>query len=132
MKQLSMLSLLFVLFFTTSCKKEYITQTIPNTTVVTTIIPADWQYSSGDGTYNAAIPMPEIDQVVFDNDGVVVSAMFDGINYEGLPQVYDGYTYTYFYKPGYLTISIQAANGGPGGRPTGNIRFKIVLIPSGQ
>lgn len=131
MKKLSILSLLLLIVFA-SCKKEYINQTIPNTTVVHTVNSADWTYSSADGTYNATISMPEINDVVFDNDGVVVAAMFDGVNYEGLPQVYGGYTYTYFYQPGYLTISIQAANGGEGGRPTGNIRFKIVLVPSGQ
>lgn len=132
MKKLSMLSLLFMLLLGAGCKKEYYTENIPNYTVVTTVESSQWTFNSNDGTYNARITMPEISDVVFQNDGVVVAAMFDGANYEGLPQVYGGYTYTYFYQPGYLTISIQGANGGQGGRPTGGIGFKIVLIPSQQ
>jgi hypothetical protein len=132
MKKLSMLSLLLVLLLGTGCKKEYYTENVPNYTVVTTVQSSEWAYNTTDGTYNARISMPEIDDVVFNNDGIVVAAMFDGVNYEGLPQVYGGYTYTYFYQPGYLTISIQGATGSEGGRPTGGIKFKIVLIPSQQ
>ncbi len=135
MKKLPLLFLLLgiVLFTTSACKKEYITnETIPNFTVVHTVVVADWTLNQADGTYTAVIKMPEIDNVSFDNDGVVVAAMFDNINYEALPQVYDGFSYTFFYSPGFLTISVQGANGGPGSRPTGPIKFKIVLVPSAQ
>lgn len=130
MKRISVLSALMLLLFATSCKKEYITQAIPNTTVVQTVAPSNWTVNPNDGTYNASIQMPEIDQTVFDNDAVVVAASFGGGSYEGLPQVFDGYSYTYFYQPGSVTISIQGANGSEGGRPSGNITFKITLLPS--
>lgn len=133
MTKLSMLSLLFVMLFATSCKKEYYTENIPNYTVVTTITPNTWEYNSGDKTYNAVIAMQEINDVVFENDGVVVSAMFSNNVYDALPQVYNGYSYTYFYQPGFLTISYQSTDAGATpNRPTGNITFKIVLIPSQQ
>ncbi|GGH72060.1 hypothetical protein HNQ91_003360 [Filimonas zeae] len=133
MTKLSMLSLLFVMLFATSCKKEYYTENVPNYTVVTTVTPNQWEYNSGDRTYNAVIQMPEINDVVFENDGVVVSAMFGQNTYDALPQVYEGYSYTYFYQPGYLTISYQSTDPSvTPGRPTGNITFKIVLIPSQQ
>jgi hypothetical protein len=136
MNKLSMLALLFILFIATSCKKEYYTtevkEVIPNRTVVYTVQPSAWNFNQSDGTYVTTIGMPEIDNVVFDNDGVVVSAMFDGNIYEALPQVYGGYSYTFYYKKGALTLSIQGANGSQGVRPSNAITFKIVLIPSEQ
>ncbi len=134
MKKWPLLLLLASIFLvSSSCKKEYITnETIPNFTVVHTVAVADWTLRQSDGTYNAVINMPEIDNVTFDNDGVIVAAMFDGTNYEALPQVYDGFSYTYFYSPGFLTVSVQGATGGAGSRPTGPIKFKIVLVPSEQ
>lgn len=132
MKKLTILPLLFLFVLASSCKKEYITQetVIQNTTVLATIQPNQWAYSSTDGTYNATINMPEIDQTVNDNDGVVVAAKFDGVNYEGLPQVYGGYSYTYYYQPGYLSISVQNADGTAGAAPTEAVDIKIVLVPS--
>lgn len=134
MKKWPLLLLLASIFLVaSSCKKEYITnETIPNFTVVHTVAVADWTYRQADGTYTAVINMPEIDNVSFDNDGVVVAAMFDGTNYEALPQVYDGFSYTFFYSPGFLTLSVQKADGTAATRPTGPIKFKIVLIPSEQ
>ncbi len=128
-----LLALLSIFLVASSCKKEYITnENIPNFTVVHTVAIADWKLNQQDGTYTAVINMPEIDNVSFTNDGVVVAAMFDGTNYEALPQVYDNLSYTFFYSPGFLTLSIQGANGGQGARPTGPVKFKIVLIPSEQ
>lgn len=133
MKKQLILPLLAVLVFMMSgCKKEYITQTIQNTTVLTTVKPSDWSFQSSDGTYTVGINMPEITDVVNDNDGVLVDCMFDGINYEPLPQVYNGYSYTYFYRTGVLYLSVQGADGSNGVRPTANVGVKIVLIPSGQ
>ncbi|WP_127131752.1 hypothetical protein [Pseudoflavitalea rhizosphaerae] len=135
MNKLSIIALLFVLVLGVSCKKEYYTTEvteIPNRTIVYTVPPSAWSFNSSDGTYITAIDMPEIDDVVFENDGVVVAALFDGTNYEVLPQVYGGFSYTYFYKPGGLTISIQGSDGSDGFKPTTGIKFKIVLIPSEQ
>lgn len=135
MKKLPLLLLLLSVFFVaSSCTKQYNTteEVIPNFTVVHTVAVGDWKFTAADGTYTAIINMPEIDNVSFDNDGVVVAAMFDNVNYEALPQVYDGLSYTFFYSPGFLTISVQGANGGQGSKPTGPVRFKIVLIPSAQ
>lgn len=134
MKYLSILALVFTLFFASSCTKEYntIEEVIPNRTIVYTVPVSGWSFNASDGTYITNINMPEIDNVVFENDGVVVAAMFDSNTYEVLPQVYGGYSYTYYYKPGLLTVSIQGANGSQGVRPNNPITFKIVLIPSEQ
>ncbi|WP_298709863.1 hypothetical protein [uncultured Chitinophaga sp.] len=133
MKRFPILLLLLGVVMTSACTKEYnTTEVIPNFTVVHTVAVADWTYTQADGTYNAIINMPEIDNVSFENDGVIVAAMFDRTNYEALPQVYDGYSYTFFYQPGYVSLSVQGANGGQGARPTGPVTFKIVLVPSAQ
>jgi hypothetical protein len=135
MNKLSILAFIFILFIASSCKKEYYTtevNEIPNRTIVYTVPASAWNFNQSDGTYITVIDMPEIDNVVFDNDGVVVAALFDGTNYEVLPQVYGGYSYTYYYKPGSLTVSVQGSDGSQGVKPTNGIKFKIVLIPSEQ
>lgn len=135
MNKLPLLALLSTLVFASSCKKEYYTtevNEIPNQTIVYTVQPSGWSFNQADGTFITHINMPEIDNVVFDNDGVVVAAMFGDTDYEVLPQVYNGYSYTFYYRPGRLTISIQGSDGSQGVRPTNGIKFKIVLIPSKQ
>lgn len=131
MKKISVFAVLLMLF-ATACKKEYVTQEVRNTTVVYTLKASDWTLDNSDGTYNASIGMPEIDQTVFENDGVVASAMFNEGLYDALPQVYGGVTYLYYYQPGAVTISIQGANGSAVTKPTRDITFKIVLVPSMQ
>lgn len=111
------------------CKKEYITQEIPNTTIQTSVATNNWTYDSGTKTYYAQINMPEITDATNQTDGVLVYISGDGITWEALPDVYNGTTIIYTYKPGVLYLEIQGSDGSTV-NPPGNLYVKIVLVAS--
>lgn len=112
------------------CKKEYITQElIPNTTIQTSVATNNWTYDSNTKTYFAQINMPEITDGNNQTDGVLVYISGDGTTWEALPDVYNGTTIIYTYKPGVLYLEIQGSDGSTV-NPPGNLYVKIVLVAS--
>ena len=122
-----LLVLSVILLSSCTTKKEVV---IPNITVITDVHPSDWQYSASSQTYYVTLSMPEIDSYTNQYDGILVS-MSGGSNiYEGLPEVYNGNSYSYTHQPGFLTVEVQGANGATVTPPTYTVRMKIVIIPS--
>ncbi len=131
MKALAFASFLFLVAVLPACtKKEMV---IPNQTILTDVAPNNWQYDSNTKTYYVNINMPEIDSYVNQTDGVLVyiSSSTSGDNvYEAIPEVYNGYSYTYIYSPGQLSIEVQGANGTTVNPPNYPLHVKIVLVKS--
>ncbi|WP_343673077.1 hypothetical protein [Chitinophaga sp.] len=111
------------------CKKEYITQEIPNTTIQTSVPSSSWTYDSNTKTYVVQVNMPELNDNTNQTDGVLCYISGDGTTWEALPDVYNGSTIVYTYKPGVLYLEIQGADGSTV-NPPGDLYLKIVLVAS--
>ncbi|WPQ62294.1 hypothetical protein SIO70_28440 [Chitinophaga sancti] len=111
------------------CKKEYITQEIPNITIQTSVASTAWQYDQTTKTYYVQINMPEINESTNQTDGVLAYISGDGTTWEALPDVYNGSSIVYTYKPGVLYLEIQGATGATVD-PPGDLYLKIVLVAS--
>jgi len=116
-----------IFLFSSCIKKEVV---IPNTTIVTDVLPSDWRYSSGSQTYYVSINMPELDQYTNSTYGILVSFSAGNDIYEAVPEVYNGYAYSFTHRPGLLTLEVQGANGSTVSPPNYTIRVKIVLVAS--
>lgn len=116
-------------FLVSGCKKEYITQEIPNTTIQASIASNTWKFDTGTQTYYREISMPEITSGINQTDGVLVYISGDGNTWEALPDVYNGSTIIYTYTTGLLTLEIQGADGSTV-NPPGDMYVKIVLVAS--
>lgn len=123
-------ALLIPLFLFTGCTKNDVV--IPNITIATDVKSSDWQYSNSTQSYYVSINMPEIDQQANSNDGVLVSFTAGNDVYEAVPEVYNGYSYTYTHQPGSVTLEVQSSTGATVNPPAYTIHLKIVLIPSQQ
>ncbi|HEY1010605.1 MAG TPA: hypothetical protein VGE58_10865, partial [Daejeonella sp.] len=124
-----MIPLLLILLSVMSCTKEYI---VPNRTIVTELRSGNWVNTNGGRNYTAAISMPEIDDFVNENHGVLVYISFGDRSFEQIPQVYSGVSYSYYTKPGQIVMEIQASDGTSVITPPGSMTVKIVLIESLQ
>ena len=118
--------LLFILVTLGGCTKEYV---VPNRTIIIELGRGDW-LNAGNRTYSAAIDMPEIDEYVNENHGMLVYLSFGNSTFEPVPQVYDGISYSYFTRPGQLVLQIQSSDGSTLLNPPGSMTVKIVLIES--
>lgn len=128
MKRL-LLPLFAILFSLASCTKEYV---VPNKTIVTELQAGNWVSSNGGRNYTAAINMPEIDDFVNENHGVLVYISFGNFAYEQIPQVYSGVSYSYYTRPGQIVMELQGSDGTSIVSPPGSMTVKIVLIESLQ
>jgi len=129
MKSLLFVPLLLCGILFSSCTKEYNEYVTPNQTIFAEISPNDWQLTDNN-TYAYTVNMPEIDDYVNDNFGVVVSISGGTGTYEAIPEVYNGYSYSYTHTPGSLTIETQTVDSTPGNPPEAPILVKIVLVES--
>lgn len=134
MKRILTLALLLgVVLFASSCRKE-VTQVIqPNQTVVFPVSSSSWQYDSELNSWYVNLDMPEIDDYIQENGGVLVYMNREGDGYEQLPFLYDQVTYSYVTFAGGIQITAQYydANGTSDTppRPTSST-LKVVLIDS--
>jgi hypothetical protein len=130
-----MKSLLFLpiavlcILFSNCTKKEYVQ---PNQTIFTTLKANNWKFDAGSNTYYNEVSMPEIDDLVAQNNGVLAYITYDNKVYEALPDVLDGSTFIYRYQAGFLDVELQNSDGSTTSLapPTNDIGLKIVLINS--
>jgi hypothetical protein len=116
-----------VLLSISSCTKQYIT---PNNTetVYATLAPTDWSLYTDSKSYAATINVADIDPNFANTGAVVVAISYaDGV-YEGLPEVYNGTSFSYVYNEGAIQLFAQSADGTTPVAPTQNIKVKITLI----
>jgi hypothetical protein len=124
---------LFSLFAFSACKKEVteVQQVKQAYSKIVSIAPSTWQLTSDSTRLTADIPVPEIDQYMYNNGGVLVYLQFEQGKWEALPETFLGLTYTYTHDQGGVTINIYEAYGGtinPNTLPNAPINAKIVLI----
>lgn len=132
MKSFLLLPLLLMGVLFSSCKKETIVQqvVVPNRTITTTIPASAWKVDNTKHTYYVTINMPEIDDRVYQTNGVLVYFSFDGKIYEAIPDVLDGTTLEVTHSVGSISIDIQGADGSQVNPPNQDIFVKIVLVES--
>lgn len=122
--------LLFAVFFT-GCSKDG-DVVIPNRTILTTVRSGDWKLNpdNDNKSYSVTLDMPEIDGNVNQTHGILVSVSADGTGFEAIPDVYNGFAFSYTHQPGSLTIETQSVEGTAGAPPGGDITVKIVIVVS--
>jgi len=132
MKKLLFLFLGLSILGVTACRKEYITNTIPNQTIYYTIDANTWKTADGGKTYTANLNFTNTDIYQNNLDGVLVYVSFATGVYEPVPQTYFGIAYSYEVNNQRVQLRIQSFNGTGTINPPGSITAKLVLIPSKQ
>jgi hypothetical protein len=138
MKTLLWASCLFAAVAVTSCtKKNY--YTTPSKTIIAQADSTDWKVDNTGDAWAISVSMPEIDDAVNQNDNVSVAISYNfntpnasDIQFEAIPELYNGYSYSYVYGVGYINIYAQSPTGTVPAATPGNVWVKIVLTPSAQ
>jgi len=117
-----------LMLLVTACEQtEYV---VPNRTVLVDVRARDWDPRENGRTYETPVDLPEYDSYLNDQGAILVYASFKGSNYEPIPQVYEGVSYSYVANAGGILVQIQSADGLKAVTPPANMRLKIVLIDS--
>ena len=136
MKKLTLLLFCVATLGLASCKKEVFIpeQILPNQTLETVISPSQWVYSENNKRLSTTINFPEIDEITFKNDGVLVYIYPDNAvpEYKQLPLVFDAQAYSYIVRRGSITIDIQTSGDTKlePFKPTIPIGLRVVIITS--
>ena len=126
MKKLILFTLPLLLLMS-SCKKEYL---IPNRTIVVNLSSGSWIPLNGGKTYTAAINLPELDEYINEQGGVLVYISFGSQTYEQIPQLYNGDAFSFVTRPGQVVLEVQEYDGLGVVAPPENMTVKIILMDS--
>lgn len=112
-----------------ACKKEYITQEVDQAfSAVYTLNASNWGTTDNGLSYSTTLSVPEIDDVIVSQGGVIVYLSFDnGANYEAVPEVFDNIAYGAVHSKGSVTLDIYDIGGGQI-TPPGSILAKVVIL----
>src|SRR5882762_3436024 len=90
-----------------SCKKE-VTQVVDQAFSATYSVEATkWTTTDGGKTYTVNLNVPEIDDVIVGDGGVIAYVSFDnGVTFEALPEVFDGVAYGAYHQKSTLSIDL--------------------------
>lgn len=121
---------------TSSCTKTVTQQVNQVYSITYTVKPGDWvdHASTGpnDPNYSSVtLNVPEVDNIVVANGGVVVYLSFDGgTSFKAIPNVFDGYTYTSSHSNGQVFIQLKDEfSPYPLPQlPTGNVLAKVIIL----
>jgi hypothetical protein len=135
MKKYLLLLLCTVAIGLSSCEKTvYVPDdTLPNITILKYVTPNQWIPDADQQTLVVDIPVGEIDVDTFENDDIsLMISRNDDDTYEKIPFVYNGLTYSYEVRPGFVTLYIQTSDAQVlyPSLPNTTTRVKIVLIRS--
>jgi len=128
-KILSILCFALVVVAFSSCKKEYITNEVPNKTVLFNVPTTAWALSTDGKSYYAVISAPEIDSYFNDYGGVLVYLSFTTGVWEQVPEVYNGVSYSYTHNAGSVVVYAQSYDGGTPIKPAA-LTLKLLLLSS--
>jgi len=116
-----------LLFIASSCKKvEY----VPNKTIVVDLSSGSWIPLNAGKSYTAAISVPELDDYINEQGGVLVYLSFGDKTYEQIPQVYNGDSYSFVTRPGQIVLEVQRYDGQSLVFPPGSMTVKVILMQS--
>lgn len=126
---------LFLLMLTTgACKKE-VTQVVDQGySAVYKIHASDFSASNGGENYTTQLSVPEVDQQIVANGGVMVYISLDGGDtYEAMPEVFDNVAYGTYHQVGKVFVDMSNP-GGSGAIPApvdptvGYFLIKVVIL----
>lgn len=133
MKKILFLFLGLSILGVSACRKEYITNTVPNQTIFYTLNNTSWTLSSSGKTYMASLSFAAADIYLNKYDGLLLYISYDaGVTYISVPQTYNGLSYSYSVDNNKVYIEVQNSDGSVGVSNPGNMTAKVVLIPSKQ
>lgn len=90
----------------------------------------EWVREDGGTRYTTTWEVDIITEDINYNGAVLTYISYDDEAYEAIPQVFNGFSFSYFTQPGLLTIDYQRADMGvidPANRP-GELWVKVVAI----
>ncbi|MBL4675785.1 MAG: hypothetical protein JKY70_06215 [Mucilaginibacter sp.] len=131
-KLLSIICVAILAVTASSCKKETVVQGgNTNTTVYATNV-SDWQLiTDGGGAYVMDINVPALDKTYSENGAVLVYIAQPGsTEWEAIPNVYAGRSYSFTHDVGRVSIYSQNPSGTGTPVKPGAIDVKIVLLDS--
>lgn len=116
-----------------SCKKEItqVQQVDQAFSATYTLNPSGWTTSNGGSSFATTLNVPELDDKILNDGGVIVYLSFDnGASFEALPEVFNGIAYGSVHELGIITIDLQAADGSGDviSAPGTTILAKVILI----
>lgn len=130
-KLLSILCVSIIALTAASCKKETIVQGNTNQTIYATNVRNWTLVADGGGAYVVDIDVPKLDKAYSENGAVLVYITPTGsTEWEQLPEVFNGNSFSFTHDVGRVSIFTQRATGT--GTPVlpAPIDVKIVLIDS--
>jgi hypothetical protein len=125
MKKILTLLMVCVVFAASSCKKETVVAAGAITTFKTA---TNWATSDNGITYTADVVVPELDSYYQNSGAVLVYNDLGNGEFEQLPDVYGGITYSVTYSVGHVFIDAQNADGASTTPIPPNLNLKIVLV----
>jgi len=119
-----------------SCTKHTTEVVDQGFSAIYTIHPGDWKVDTYTGGTNAPLnqyatnlSVPEIDDKIVANGGVIVYLSFDGGNtYDALPEEITGVTYNTIHSKGNVYIGFRTIDGSQPDLPNGDILAKVVIL----
>jgi len=124
-------AMVFTLFIGGACKKT-VYQTVSQVYSATyTIKTTDWAVDNTTGIfeYKVDLDVPEIDDKIMLDGGVVVYLSFDGgKTFDAVPETVLGVAYGALHSKGVLTIGYYETDGSSAGLPGSTVYAKVVLL----
>lgn len=124
-KLLSIICVAVITLTAASCKKE--TVVAPGAQTVFTTA-NNWVTTDGGRTWTVDVPMPEIDGYFDEKGAVLVYNDLGSGEYELLPRVFSGITFSPTYTGGHVYIDAQSSDGTSIINKPGTLNLKIVLV----
>jgi hypothetical protein len=128
------IGLIVSLFAAGSCTK-HVTQVVDQGfSAVYTVHPSDWTTDTYTGSsplnqYAVVLSVPEIDDQIVANGGVMTYISFDGgATYDELPAEELGVSYNTLHWNSSLYIGFHTLNGTPPTLPNGDVTVKVVIL----
>ncbi len=133
-KATTIFALLVLLLTMGACKKE-VTQVVDQGfSAVYTVHGADFKTGDGGKTYTVNLNVPEVDQQIVDNGGVMVYLSLDGGDtFEALPEFFQTVAYGTYHQVGSVSVDLSAANhtdviSAPVDPSVGYYLIKVVIL----
>ena len=116
-----------------ACKKTVYNTVDQVFSATYTIKPTDWNVDNTSGLfqYRVDLTVPELDDKIVADGGVLVYLAFDkgaGAKFDALPETLGGYIYGTLHSKGVVTIGYSSENGLPANVPADVVLAKIVLL----
>jgi hypothetical protein len=112
-----------------ACTKTTVQQVNQVFSAVYSLPGSSWTSNDGGLSYSTSLNVPELDNVIQNQGGVIVYLSFDnGQDYEAIPEVFSGIAYGAVHAVGSVTLDLHAVNGSTLSPPTGTILAKVLLL----